>query len=34
MLGFALGGLSGTNAIWTLRVDNLGPNAAQDVAVD
>ena len=27
------GGLSGTNAIWTLRVDNLGPNAAQDVAV-
>jgi uncharacterized repeat protein (TIGR01451 family) len=25
--------LSGSNAIWTLRVDNLGPNAAQNVAV-
>jgi uncharacterized repeat protein (TIGR01451 family) len=27
------GAMSGSNAIWTLRVDNSGPNAAQNVAV-
>jgi uncharacterized repeat protein (TIGR01451 family) len=27
------GALSGSNVVWTLRVDNLGPDAAQNVVV-